>query len=63
MKKDCILELENVTKYYGNELVFNNVNLKIKKGEVISLVGKSGSRKEYVIKVYKSFRRYQWLVK
>ena len=50
MKKDCILEFENVTKYYGNELVFNNVNLKKKKGEVISLVGKSGSGKSTLLK-------------
>ena len=50
MKKDCILEFENVTKYYGNELVFNNVKKKKKKEEIISLVGKSGSKKSTLLK-------------
>ena len=39
MKKEFILEFENVTKYYGDDLVFSNVNLKIKKGDVIALTG------------------------
>ena len=41
--KNCnyILELKNVSKRLNNEIIFSNINLKIKKGEVISIIGES----------------------
>ena len=50
MENEIILELENVTKYYNNELILDNVNLKVKKGEVIALIGKSGGGKSTLLK-------------
>lgn len=50
--KNCnyILELKNVSKRLNNEIIFSNINLKIKKGEVISIIGESGVGKTTLLK-------------
>ena len=50
MKSSEVLALKNVSKYYKNDLIFKNVNLSIKKGEVISIVGRSGCGKSTLLK-------------
>ena len=40
-----LVELEHVEKHYGNLHVLRDINLKVKKGEVLVIVGPSGSGK------------------
>ncbi|WP_304125805.1 ATP-binding cassette domain-containing protein [Methanosphaera cuniculi] len=40
-----ILQTENLTKTYDNKTIINNLNLKIKKGEIYALIGKNGAGK------------------
>ena len=47
--KNTLLELKNISYKYENKLILNKVNLKIKSGERIALLGKSGSGKTTLI--------------
>ena len=40
-----IIEINNLTKYYGKNKILDSLNLIIKKGEFISIEGASGSGK------------------
>ncbi len=44
------IEIENLTKYYGDKLVLDNVNLKVKEHEVVCLIGASGSGKSTLLR-------------
>jgi cell division transport system ATP-binding protein len=50
MALDTIIELEKVSVYQSHNLVLNDVNLKIDKGEFVYLVGKTGSGKSSLLK-------------
>ncbi|APX71507.1 ABC transporter ATP-binding protein [Companilactobacillus allii] len=46
-----VIEAKNLTKKFGKQLVFQNVNFKINDGEFISLVGPNGSGKTTLVKI------------
>ncbi len=52
---DCI-ELKNVTFKYDTRIVLNDINLTIKKGQTIALVGQSGSGKSTLVDLIPRFR-------
>lgn len=47
---EIVLKLENVSKSYGDKIVLKNIDLSIKKGTIMGLVGKNGSGKTTMIK-------------
>ena len=40
-----MIELKNVNKHFGNLHVLKDINLKVRKGEVVVIIGPSGSGK------------------
>lgn len=43
MTKNVILEIKNLKKSYGQNQVLKDISISVEKGEVISIIGSSGS--------------------
>lgn len=48
---DTILELQGVTKRFYRNVVLNNVDFKLKRGEIHAVIGKNGAGKSTLVKI------------
>ncbi len=47
---DCILEICNLSKRFGRQVIFDNLNLKLRRGEILGIVGGSGQGKSVLLR-------------
>ncbi|MBH49679.1 MAG: hypothetical protein CMG69_02895 [Candidatus Marinimicrobia bacterium] len=53
-KFKIMLKIENLSKYYYHKPVLKNVTLKIRKGDVVAVMGKNGAGKSTLLKIVSS---------
>lgn len=54
---DCIISLKNINVKFGNEVVLDNLNLNILKGQFVTLLGPSGCGKTTILRLISGFLR------
>lgn len=46
-----IIEIKNLTKYYGKKVILDKLNLNIESGDIISIIGSSGKGKSTLLNI------------
>ncbi|CZE48156.1 methionine ABC transporter ATP-binding protein [Campylobacter geochelonis] len=54
-----MIQICNLKKYFGSNLILKDINLSIKKGEIFALVGHSGAGKSTLLRTINGLENYQ----
>lgn len=54
-----MIKIKHLKKYYGKELVINDVSLEVEKGEIFAIVGHSGAGKSTLLRCINALEDYQ----
>jgi ABC-type polar amino acid transport system ATPase subunit len=54
---DTMVEVRNITKYFGDLKVLKGINFKVKRGEVVCIIGPSGSGKSTMLRCLNQLER------
>ncbi len=50
-----IIQCENITHYYGNRLIYKDLNFDVKRGKILGLLGKNGTGKTTIINILNGY--------
>ena len=50
-----VIECNNITHYYGEKLIYENLNFEVEKGKVLGLLGKNGTGKTTIINILNGY--------
>lgn len=51
MNKDILVKTSKLTKKYKNNIVLNNINIKLERGKIYALIGKNGAGKTSLLRI------------
>lgn len=57
MVRDAIIEVKHMDKQFGSTVALNNVNLTVKRGQILGLIGENGSGKSTVTSIISGMQK------